>query len=200
MKIVIIGAGEVGFYLARRLSNEKHDLVLIDIDPDKCARVQERLDVSVVNGNASSQTVLREAGLESADMLIAASGSDEINIIACMIASKMGVKRRIARVRNPDYYEPSSILKPEDMGVDLFIHPEEEVIEEIIRLLMRASASEVIEFEQEKILMVGLKLDANCPNLNKPLKDIGTEEQRRNFRVVAMVKGCLLYTSDAADE
>lgn len=189
MKIVIIGAGEVGFYLAQRLSLEKHDLVIIDIDPAKCTHAQEALDVSVIEGNASSQMVLKEAGMESADMLIAASGVDEINIIACMVASKMGVKRKIARVRNPDYYEKSSILKPEDIGVDLFIHPEEEVIEEITRLLMRASASEVVEFEKGKILVVGLKLDAHCPNLNKPLKEIGSEEERRDFRVVAMLKG-----------
>ncbi|MDI6764505.1 MAG: Trk system potassium transporter TrkA [Thermodesulfobacteriota bacterium] len=189
MKIAIIGAGEVGFYLAQRLSLEKHDLVIIDNDPEKCAHAQEALDVSVIEGSASSQSVLKDAGLESADMLIAASGVDEINLIACMIASKMGVRRKIARVRNPDYYEKSSILKPEDLGVDLFIHPEEEVIEEITRLLMRASASEVIEFENGKVLVVGLKLDGQCPNLNKPLKEIGREEERRNIRVVAMLKG-----------
>jgi trk system potassium uptake protein TrkA len=189
MKIVILGAGEVGFFLAQRLSLEKHNLVLIDIDPERCANVQETLDVSIIQGNGSSQRVLKEAGLESADMLIAASGIDEINILACMIAAKMRVKRKIARVRNPDYYEKSSILKSQDLGIDLFIHPEEEVMEEITRLLMRASASEVIEFENGKILMVGLKLDANCPNLNKQLKEIGNEEQRRNFRVMAMLKG-----------
>lgn len=189
MKIAIIGAGEVGFYLAQRLSLEKHDLVLIDNDPEKCAHAQEALDVSVIEGSASSQSVLKEAGLESADMLIAASGVDEINLIACLIASRMGVKRKIARVRNPDYYEAASLLKPEDLGVDFFIHPEEEVIEEIIRLLMRASASEVVEFENGKIVMVGLKLDTQCPHLNKPLKEIGSEEERRNIRVVAMLKG-----------
>lgn len=189
MKIVIIGAGEVGFHLAQRLSHEKHDLVIIDSDPEKCAHAQEALDVSVIEGNASSQSVLKEAGLESADMLIAASGVDEINLIACMIASKMGVKRKIARVRNPDYYGTSSILTPEDLGVDLFIHPEEEVIEEITRLLMRASASEVVEFENGKIVVVGLKLDNQCLNLNKPLKEVGSEEERKNVRVVAMLKG-----------
>ncbi len=189
MKIVIVGAGEVGFFLAQRLSHERHDLVLIDTDEEKCAKAQEELDVFVVHGDASSQSVLREAGLESADMLIAASGIDEINILACMIASKLGVKRKIARVRNPDFYDPASILKPQDLGVDLFIHPEDEVISEINRLLMRAAASEVVEFENGKILMVGLKLDEHCPNLNKPLKEVGTEEQRKNFRVVAMLKG-----------
>jgi trk system potassium uptake protein TrkA len=189
MKIVIIGAGEVGFYLAQRLSYEKHDLVVIDADPEKCAKAREGLDVAVVEGNGSSQSVLVEAGLESADMLIAASAVDEINILACMVAARMGVKRKVARVRNPDYYGPASILRAEDLGVDLFIHPEEEVIQEITRLLMRASASEVIEFENGKILVVGLKLDVHCANLGKPLKDIGTEEQRKNLRIVAMLRG-----------
>lgn len=189
MKIVLLGAGEVGFYLAKRLSSEKHDLVVIDSDPEKCRRVQENLDVSVNVGNGASQSVLKEAGLESADMLIAASGVDEVNLIACMIASKMGVKKKLARVRNPDYYGPSSILTAKDLGVDLFIHPEEEVIEEIVRLLMRASASEIVEFEGGKVVVVGLKLDAQCPNLNKPLKEIGSEEERKNLRVVAMLKG-----------
>mgnify|MGYP005834901823 CR=1 FL=1 len=189
MKIVIIGAGEVGFYLAKRLSQEKHDLAIIDVDPEKCANVQESLDVSVIQGDASSQTVLKEAGLELADMLIAASGIDEINILACLVASKMGVKKKIARVRNPDYYREYSLLKPNDLGVDLFIHPEEEVIEEITRLLMRAFASEVIEFEKGKILVVGLKADSQSLNLNTPLKEIGNEEQRKNFRIVAILKG-----------
>ena len=189
MKIVIIGAGEVGFFLAKRLSSEKHDLVIIDVDEERCAKAQEDLDLSVIHGDASSQSVLKEAGLESADMLIAASATDEVNILACMMASKLGVKRKVARVRNPDYYSKSSILKPEDLGVDLFIHPEEEVIQEITRLLMRASATEVVEFENGKILMVGLKLDASCPNLNKPLKEIGSQEQRKNFRIIAVLKG-----------
>ncbi len=189
MKIVIIGAGEVGFFLAQRLSTEKHNLVVVEVDSEKCAKAQEILDVTIVHGDASSQRVLREAGLESADMLIAASGVDEVNILACMVASKIGVKKRIARVRNPDYYNESSILKPQDLGVDLFIHPEDEVITEITRLLMRASASEIVEFENGKILMIGLKLDDRCPNLNKQLKEIGDEQQRKNFRVVAILRG-----------
>jgi trk system potassium uptake protein TrkA len=189
MRIIIIGAGEVGYYLAQKLSYEKHDLTLIDSDPEKCARVQNTLDVSVLHGNAASQSALKEAGLESADMLIAASGIDEINLIACLMASKLGVKRKVARVRNPDYYNSSSILTAKDLGVDLFIHPEDEVVEEIIRLLMRTAATEIVEFENGKILVVGLKLDPNCSYLNRQLKDIGTEEERRNFRIVAIFRG-----------
>jgi len=189
MRIVIIGAGDVGYYLAQRLSYEKHDLTLIESDPEKCARVRDTLDVSVIQGDASSQIILREAGLPSADMLIAASGIDEVNLIACLTASKMGVRWKVARVRNPDYYHPSSILTGKDLGVDLFIHPEEEVVEEIIRLLMRSSASEIVEFENGKILVVGLKLDPSCRHLNLQLKEIGTELERRNFRVVAIQRG-----------
>jgi trk system potassium uptake protein TrkA len=189
MRIIIIGAGEVGFYLAKRLSFEKHDLTLIDSDPDKCLKAQEVLDIAVIEGHGASQKTLREAGIESADMVIAASAVDEVNIVACMVASKMGVKRKIARVRNPDYYSEHSILSPLDLGVDLFIHPEEEVTEEIVRLLLRATASEIVEFENGKILVVGLKIDAQFPFLNVQLKNMGTPELRKNFRVVAISRG-----------
>jgi len=188
MKIVIIGAGEVGYHLAEKLSHEKHDLTLIDSDLEKCNRVREALDVSVLHGNATSQQVLKEARLQSADMLISASGIDEVNLLACMVASKLGVKKKIARVRNPDYYGPASILTARDLGVDLFIHPEEEVIEEITRLLMRSAATEMVEFEEGKILVVGLKLDINCSYLNRQLKEIGSEEERKNFRIVAILR------------
>lgn len=189
MKIVIIGAGEVGLHLATRLSQERHDLVVIDADGTKCGNIREVLDIAVIHGDGASQRVLKEAGLGSAHMLIAATTVDEVNILACMVASRMGVKRKIARVRNPDYYSESSVLRPQDMGVDLFIHPEDEVAEEITRLLMRAIASEIVEFEDGKILMVGLKVDAQCPILNTQLKNMGTEKQRRNFRIVAICKG-----------
>ena len=189
MKIVIMGAGEVGLHLATRLSQEKHDLVVIDADGKKCEKIQEVLDIAVVHGDGANQQILKEAGLESADMLIAATTVDEVNILACMVASRMGVKRRIARVRNPDYYSESSVLKPQDLGVDLFIHPEDEVTDEITRLLMRSIASEIVEFENGKILVVGLKVDARCPILNTQLKSMGTEEQRKNFRIVAIWKG-----------
>jgi len=189
LKIIIIGAGEVGFNLATRLSQEKHDLVVIDADNEKCRKIEAVLDISVINGNGSSQSILREAGIESADMLIAATTVDEVNLLACMIASKMGVRRKIARVRNPEYYSNTSVLTMKDLGVDLLIHPEDEVAEEITRLLMRSIASEIVEFEDGKILMVGIKIDADSPILNVQLKNLGTQEQRKNFRIVAISKG-----------
>jgi trk system potassium uptake protein TrkA len=189
MKIVIIGAGDVGFHLAKHLAYEGHALTLIEEDSEKCERAREILDVSVILGSGTDQEVLKEAGLRGSDMLIAASGVDEVNIIACLFAAKLGVKRKIARVRAPGYYKHDSILKPIDLGIDLFIHPEEEVSGEIVRLLMRSTASEIIEFEGGKILMLGMKVDPTFPYINKQLKDMGTAEQRRHFRILAVLKG-----------
>lgn len=189
MKIVIIGAGEVGLNLASRLSQEKHDLTVIDSDKEKCKKIEESFDIAVVHGNGSSQSVLKKAGIDTADMLIAATTVDEVNLLACMIASKLGVRRKIARVRNPEYYSPSSVLKMNDLGVDLIIHPEAEVAEEISRLLMRSIASEIVEFEDGRIILVGIKIDTDSPILNIQLKNLGTPEQRRKFRIVAISKG-----------
>lgn len=188
MRIVIVGAGEVGYQIADKLSQEGHDIFVVEKDRDRCKKIEESLDVSVIHGDGSSQTTLLAAGIKSADMLIAATSIDEVNLLSCLIASKLGVKRKIARVRNPEYYHESSILKKEDLGVDLMINPEFEVAEEITRLVIRSVASEIIEFEDGKILMVGLKVDQDAPIINRQLKSLGTENQRKKFRVVAICK------------
>lgn len=189
MRIVIVGAGEIGFYLAKKLSREKHDLTIIDPDPEKCAKALETIDAAVIEGSGSSQKTLEAAELHKADMLIAASSDDSINILACMIANRMKVKLKIARIRDPEYYSPTSLFKPSDLGIDLMIHPEDEVVEEIVRLLVRATATEIIEFENGKILFVGAKLDKNCEHLGKKLKTIVTDELREKFRIVAILRG-----------
>lgn len=188
MRIIIVGGGEVGFYLSQRLSLEGHELTVIEMDGDKCERIRNALDIMVIEGNGASQEVLRDAGIEEADMIIGASGADEINIFACMIAAKFNVKLKAARVRNPEYYSSNSVFKQSELGVDLFIHPEEEVAEEILRLLLRATATEIVEFENGKMLVIGIKLDKSCPYINMQLKEMGNEELRKKFRVVAMLK------------
>lgn len=188
MKIIIIGAGEVGFQLAGKLSEEGHEITLIEKDRERCKKIEESLDVSVVEGDGASQSTLISSGIKSADMVIAATSVDEVNLLACLIASKLGVKRKIARVRNPEYYSESSILKKEDLGVDLMINPEFEVAEEITRLLIRSVASEIIEFEEGKILLVGIKVEKDSPIVNRQLKSLGNEDQRKKFRVVAITK------------
>ena len=121
-------------------------------------------------------------------MFVGVTGVEEVNVLACLIADKMGVGIKVARVKNPDLIGNGSLVKPEEFGIDLVIHPEQEAVEAINRLLMRSAASEIIELKEGQLLMVGLKLDGKCPNLNRQLKEIGSAEQRKNFRVVALQK------------
>lgn len=187
MKIMIIGAGEVGAHLARRLSLEKHELVVIDKDPAKCRALQEELDIATLCGGGAHPSTLAEGGLAGMDMLIAASGTDEVNLIACMIAAKLGVPRKIARVRDPEFYgERPSAIPVADFGVDLFIRPEREVAVEIVRLLTRSFASELIDFEGGRILLLGFKLDEDFDGYETPLRDLGSAAERADFRIVAI--------------
>jgi trk system potassium uptake protein TrkA len=188
MKIIIAGAGSIGFSLARRLSLEKHSLTLIDADPEQCARAQESLDVAVIAGSATSRETLAQAGIADADLFIAVTRSDETNMLACLMASRMGARRRIARVRDPGYFQEPALLEPGELGIDLYIRPEEETVSKIDRLLMRSAASEIIELQGGRMLMVGIKLDAACPCIDVQLKDLGDEEGRTRFRVVAIVR------------
>jgi trk system potassium uptake protein len=106
MRTVIIGAGEVGSNTARMLSEEGHDVVLIEQDEKLVERASEHLDALVIHGNGASPRLLAEAGIEKAELLVAASSSDEANIIACLAAKARGVSRTVARIHNPDYYDP----------------------------------------------------------------------------------------------
>lgn len=188
MRIVIAGAGGIGFFLAKRLTFEKAHLTVIDDDAERCASVQSLIDVAVIQGSVTSREILKEAGVASADVFVAVTASDEVNILACLLASRMGARQRIARVRSTDYFEKDSLLKPQDVGVDMFIRPEREAVAKIVRLLMRSAASDIVEFEDGKLVLVGLKLDDSCPYLDAALKDIGTEDQRKLYRVVAILR------------
>ena len=188
MKIIIAGAGGIGFSLARRLSLEKHSLTLIDVDPDQCARAQESLDAAVIVGSATSRPLLAQAGVANADLFIAVTRSDEVNMLACLMAARLGARRRIARVRDPGCFQEPALVEPGELGIDLFIRPEDETVSKIERLLMRSAASEIIELEGGRTLMVGLKLDASCKLLDTQLKDLGDEESRTRFRIVAILR------------
>jgi trk system potassium uptake protein TrkA len=188
MKIIIAGAGGIGFSLARRLSLEKHSLTLVDEDPERCARAQESLDAAVLTGSATNRKTLAEAGTAEADLFIAVTRSDEANMLACLMAARLGARRRIARVRDPGIFEKPALIEPADLGIDLYIRPEEETVSKIVRLLMRSAASEIIELDGGRILMVGVKLDAACPCLDVQLKDLGDDTSRTRFRIAAILR------------
>lgn len=189
MKILIIGGGEVGFHLAGELVREKHDVVVIESNQERLQRISKSLDLLTFEGDGTSQRALREAGIASADMLVAVTDSDEGNILACMIAREFKVKTKIARVRDHKLSDKNSVLTPERIGVDLMIHPELETAREIIRLVMHPSATDVMEFFEGRIVLMGLRITSESAALNKTLIELGRDFTHLPYRVVAISRG-----------
>ena len=157
MNIVIVGCGKVGSVLAEQLVKEKHEVTAIDSNAFKMERLQEKLDIQGVVGNGSSYQVQLSAGLKRADLLIAVTSKDEINLLSCLIARKGGRCHTIARVRDYDYYNEIDIIK-EELGLSMFVNPEREAAHEIARLIQVPSALELDVFAKGRVNMVGIKV------------------------------------------
>ena len=190
MKVVIIGGGEVGFHVAKALSEEDYDITVVDIDPIKCRRASENLDVIVVEGNGASPNTLNEAKVGDADYVLSLTRVDEVNLIASQQSHKLGANRIIARLRNQQYTAKNSIIRPEKFGVDIVIHPEKAACEEIIRLVKHPYAVQVMDFEAGRLTMLGLKIDDGCENINGfPLGKIAKANSHFRFGVIAVLRG-----------
>lgn len=175
MKAVVIGAGEVGLNIARHLVAEEHDVVVIDSDPINLRKVGEALDVQTIEGMGSHPTVLEQAGCAEADMLIAVTRSDEINMIACQMAySLYHVPLKIARVRDASYLSVTNhgVYTPENMPVDVIISPEREVANAIVRTLEIPGAFDAAYFAGGLIAMVGVRVGPSCVLLNTPFRKV----------------------------
>ncbi|MBU0520301.1 Trk system potassium transporter TrkA [bacterium] len=186
MKILVVGGGEVGFFLAGELARENHDVVVIESDGERLARIAKSLDILAIEGDGTSQRLLEQAGIKSADMLVAVTNSDEGNILACMIAREFGVKTKIARVRDHALSETESVLAPSRIGIDLMIHPELETAREILRLIQMPAATEVIEFFDGQAVLLGLRLADGSPMVGKTLIEIGKSYEGTTFRIAAV--------------
>lgn len=186
MKILILGGGEVGFHLAGELAKENHDVVVVEKNPERLQRIAKSLDVMAIEGDATSQRTLIEAGIPSADMVVAVTNSDEGNILACMIAREFEVKTKIARVRDHELSYKDSVLAPERIGVDLMIHPELETAKEVYRLIRHPYASDVMEFFDGRVELLGLKLTADSPAVGKTLIELGRDFTDIPYRVAAI--------------
>lgn len=159
-RVVILGAGEVGFHLALRLSQAQRQVVVIDINPQKLSHVTENMDVQVIQGSGSSPTVLKSAGVEEATVFMAVTDSDEINFMGCLFANILAPKAiKLARIRNPEYAEYPQVFGGSGTGIHMMINPEEEVVRTIDRLLSLPGALEYAEFAEGRIRMVSYKVD-----------------------------------------
>ncbi len=186
MYIIILGAGEVGYNLAKLLSYEKHDIVIIEPNPERVKRAREHLDVQVFEGTGSSPEGLKKAGIKKADMIVAVSNNDEVNLLACLIAGKYDVKTKIARVRNREFTRDDCALNAEFFGIDLIIHPESEVANAVVNLLNLTAATDILEFAEGRILLLGIQLDKKCEILGQSLAEVVKSVDNLTFRTVAI--------------
>jgi len=186
MKIIIIGAGEVGYFLAKRLIGEDHNVTIIERDQERYRRAAETLDAIVIHNSGSSPQVLANAGINNADVFLAVSGSDDTNILACGIAKKMGVKRCLARVHHEEYSSSKSVLTGRDLGIDLLIHPEHTAAEAIIRLVEQSSASKLVSFENDRLQIISLVIKENSPIANLSLEEVATRKTKISFLCLAI--------------
>lgn len=186
MNILIIGAGEVGFHLTKKLSAEKHNITILEKDPNQAHRAEEQLDARVVIGSGSSYEDLKVAKIDQIEIIVALSNIDEVNLLACHYAKKLNIPHKIARVRNPEFVEPNFILSKEELGVDMLIHPEKETANAIVRLIKQSSATDIVEFSGGQIQLMGIRLERNSSILNRQLKEIWAEHRNLAARIVAI--------------
>ncbi|MGF7184553.1 trk system potassium uptake protein TrkA [Desulfitispora alkaliphila] len=185
MRVMIIGAGKVGYSLAEMLSMENHDVVVIDKASERLKVVDESLDVQTILGSGSSKKVLEDAGVDEVKMLIAVTEFDELNMVACITAKHYGVKKTVARVRDPEYVGDDKASNS-FLGIDLIINPERVTAKEIAKLLEVPEAINVDYYADGKVQLLELKIDESSPVLNVKLKDLPFEYP---YLIVAILRG-----------
>jgi trk system potassium uptake protein TrkA len=171
MKIIIIGDGKVGYSLAENLSKENHDVTIIDKNSEALKKAEENLDVMCIRGNGVSTKILMMAGVQDTDLLIAVTESDEMNMVCCLTAKKLGVGHTIARIRDPEYASELSLLKRE-LGLDMVINPEQAAGSEIARLIKFPPATNVEIFAKGRVEMVEINVTNDMAISNMQLKNI----------------------------
>jgi trk/ktr system potassium uptake protein len=183
MRIIIVGAGAVGSYLAERLSSGGEDIVVIEDDEARAAELQESLDALVLHGNGASTAMLEEAGVEKADLLIAVSNSDGANVLACFTARELGVKTTIARIEDPEIREGADRL-----GVDVVIDPSATAAEELAAIVGSGAASELVQFADGQLIMVGGIVTPNAPITGTSLARLRVRSAEWGWVVAALVR------------
>ncbi|MCK5826479.1 MAG: NAD-binding protein, partial [Desulfuromusa sp.] len=173
MKILVVGSGQVGYFLCDRLSCEGHEVTLIDQDEAVVERAQDRLNVLGVVGNGASAEILEQAGIKDVDIFIAVTNMDEVNILACLLAREYQVKILVARTKNIEYTSSKAVLSKEKLGIDLLINPEDAVAEELTKLACDSNAFDVAEFAEGQILFQGYRIEADSPLCDLTLAELG---------------------------
>ena len=189
MKIVILGAGRVGESVAESLVSEQNDITVIDTDPQRMALLQDRLDLRGVVGNGIQPSVLREAGAEEADMLIACAPLDETNLVACKVAHDVfRIQTRIARVRSPEFVDGSELMRAEGFAVDELICPEESLTTYIRKLIEYPEALQVLEFSQARVSLIAVRAMDGGPMVGHIISELPQLVPQLPMRIVAIYR------------
>lgn len=186
MHIIIAGAGEVGFHVAKMLSHEEHDIILIDKSDDRLAYAESHIDVGIVKGNAVSISMLETAGVREADLLIAATSSEETNITTALLGKHLGAKRTIVRITNPEFQQEKEKIDLSEMGIDSMVFPEDLAAKEIFRLVELSSLTDSFEFGDGKLVLTGLVIDENASLIGQNMIEAAKAHPHLNFTVVAI--------------
>lgn len=172
VRIVVIGAGKLGYSIAELLSNEQMDVVVVDIDDDRLEAVKNTLDVLTVPANGASPITMSDPDVFGSDILVAATNSDETNMIACILAKKHGISYTAARIRDLEFLSEAKGYLKENFDIDLMINPEYITAREINRILMTPAALNVEDFAQGKVRLFETKIRKESPLADIPLKDL----------------------------
>ncbi|HEX3011937.1 MAG TPA: Trk system potassium transporter TrkA [Syntrophomonadaceae bacterium] len=183
MKCIIIGAGKVGFSIAQLLSSEDHDVTIIENNEARQKVISDVLDVEVVNGSGASWSVLESAGVKRANMVVAVTESDELNMIACLLAKQYGVKTTVARVRNTDYVTTPHFSPEALLGIDLIINPEQVTAMEIAKIVRNPEALNVDFYAEGKVQLVELPIEADSPVTGQKIRELPNDVP---FNIVAV--------------
>ena len=189
MKAIIVGAGEVGYHIASRLSRESKDVVLIDLSAEKLKQVSDTLDVQVLHGSGASPRLLLEAGIDSADMIVAVTDSDESNLVSCLMSRTLSPGTvRIARIRNRDFLNVEKVQIGEVLGLSLVINPEVEVVKTILRLLEVPGAVDVVDFAEGLVRLIGFKIDEHSDLAGLTMAELRAIDPESHILITAIYR------------
>ena len=203
MKVIICGAGQVGWQIARHLSGERNDVTVVDSDADLVRRAADTLDVQGIAGFASYPDVLERAGARDADMIIAATHSDEVNMVTCQVAhSVFSIRRKIARLRAKSYLDAiySDLYRRDHLPIDVVISPEREVAEAALQRLSAPATFDIESFFDGKAQLLGITIDEDCPVINTPLRQLTDLFSTLRAIVVGIRRDGRLFAPAAGDQ
>ncbi len=189
MKIVIAGAGDVGFHLAELLALENQDIVLIDTNQEVLDYANSHLDVLTIKGDSTTFEILEQAGISKAKLVLAVTTSEKTNILTAILAKKMGAKQTIARVRHQSYFGPEQKKTYHELGVDTLISPQQLAAREIQRLVQQSELTDIFEFEDGKVDVIGFTLSGQSPLVNSTIKEVDERYPNIVFQLIAILRG-----------